>query len=267
MNYYDFHIHSSFSGDCDIDMEKMIIHAINKNVKALCFTDHYDYDYPTDEIDFSLNIPTYYNTLQEFKLKYEDKIDIRFGIELGIQPHIYDELNRVATKYPFDFIIGSSHVVEKLDPYDGKYFINKTQYQSYMGYLEEILFNVTHYNNYDVYGHLDYIIRYGDYPNKLMAYLDYKDIVDNILLKIIEKGHGIEINTSGIRYKLNQTHPHKDIIRRYKELGGEIITIGSDAHKEVDIVSHFDEAYSILKECGFNYFTIFSNRAPEYVKI
>lgn len=268
MSYYDFHTHTSFSGDCKYPMETQILHAIKHNFVKLCFTDHYDYDYPsTPELAFDIDLPNYYKTFLELKEKYKDKIQLLFGIELGLQPHIYDTVNKVINDYPFDFVIASTHVVDKLDPYFGSYYSNKTKKEAYTRYLEDILHNVTNYDNYNVYGHLDYIIRYGHYEDKKLYYYNYSELIDKILMQIIETGHGIELNTSGYRKNLNEPHPNIEIIQRYRQLGGEIITVGSDAHFPKHLAYNFDRAYKVLKECGFKYFTVFEQRKPEFIKI
>lgn len=268
LNTYDFHNHTSFSGDCDYSMETMIKHAIKHNFKMLCFTDHYDYDYPkTSDLTFDLDFPSYYNKFMELKEKYSNSIELLFGIEIGLQPHIYNTILDTISKYSFDFIIASSHVVDGLDPYWGEYYQGKSKEQAYSRYLETILYNVNHFDNYNVYGHIDYIIRYGHYKDKKMYYNDYSDIIDAILKKIIDTGHGIELNTSGYRQKFNEPHPNIDIIKRYRELGGEIITIGSDAHYPEHLGYAFDTAYEVLSNCGFKYFTVFKNREPMFLPI
>ncbi|MCT4597198.1 MAG: histidinol-phosphatase HisJ family protein [Vallitalea sp.] len=267
MYKYDFHTHTDFSGDCEFPMEIMIEHAINNNFKKLCFTDHFDYDFPSTELSFQLDIPAYYNKFMELKEKYNSKIDLLFGIEVGIQPHIYDVIIKTINKYPFDFVIGSTHVINKQDPYCGEYYKNKTKKEAYDKYLKEILYNVNNFNDYNVYGHLDYIIRYGNYEDKKLYYKDYSDIIDAILLKIIESNHGIEINTSGYRQNFKEPHPNVDIIKRYGELGGEIITIGSDSHNPEHLAYNFDKACNLLLKNGFKYFTVFKERKPEFIKI
>jgi histidinol-phosphatase (PHP family) len=268
MSYCDFHTHTSFSGDCKSPMETQIINAIKNNVVKLCFTDHYDYDYPGNaQLTFDIDFPNYYETYIRLKEKYKSKIQLLFGLEVGLQPHIYDIVNKAINTYPFDFIIASTHVVDKLDPYFGTFYLNKTKEEAYSRYLESILYNVTNYDNYNVYGHLDYIIRYGDYEDKKLYYYNYSELIDKILIKIISDGHGIELNTSGYRKDFNEPHPNIEIIKRYRELGGEIITIGSDAHFPEHLAYNFNVAYDVLKKCGFKYFTVFEERKPQFIKI
>ena len=249
-------------------METMIQHAIKHNLVQLCFTDHYDYDYPaTPKLAFDIDLPNYYKSFTQLKEKYKDKIKLLLGIEVGLQPHVYETTIKTIESYPFDFVIASSHVVDRQDPYWGPYYENKTKQEAYSRYLEDIYYNVSNYDEYNVYGHLDYIIRYGHYNDKRLYYEEHKDIIDALLKKIIETGHGIELNTSGYRKEFNEPHPNIDIIKRYHQLGGEIITIGSDAHFPEHLAYNFHIAYEVLHQCGFKYFTIFENRKPEYIKL
>ena len=119
---------------------------------------------------------------------------------------------------------------------------------------------------FDVYGHLDYAVRYCPDKNFVYRFDDYRDIFEVLLNRLIENGKGIEINTSGIA-KIGYPHPHIDALKLYKQLGGEIITVGSDAHKKENIGTGFDVAENILKELGFRYYTVFKERKPEFIPL
>ena len=134
-------------------------------------------------------------------------------------------------------------------------------------YFSGILDNVKAFKDYDIYGHLDYIVRYGPNKDALYSYAKYRDIYDAILKTIIESGKGIELNTGGVKYGLKDLHPTCDVLKRYKELGGEIITIGSDAHTPENLLHHFSRAKAVLEECDFKYYTIFQDRTPQFIKI
>ena len=134
-------------------------------------------------------------------------------------------------------------------------------------YTEEELANIRKFSNFDVYGHLDYVVRYGAAKDADYSYDKYKDILDKILTTLLEKEKGIELNTGGIKSGMKDFHPCMDVLKRYRELGGEIITVGSDAHEPSHIADSFDRAYDVLKECGFKYYTVFEKRLPEYIKL
>lgn len=263
----DYHTHCNFSSDSDTPMENIVRRAMDLGLKQLALTDHLDYDYPNLDFPFLIDYDEYSKTFFRLKEKYNNEIKLIFGVEIGLQPHLKQQIDDLLNKYNFDFIIASTHVVDKLDLYNGDFFKNKTKQQAYLLYFEDILNNIKIYNRFNVYGHLDYIVRYGDFDDKALKYTDYKDIIDEILKTLISNGKGIELNTSGFRYNLNSTHPQFDVVKRYKDLGGEIITVGSDAHSEEYIASHFKEAYNILKELGFKYLTVFENQKPEFLPL
>lgn len=265
--FSDYHLHSDFSGDCQVPMENMIKSAIEKKIQRLCFTEHHDLDFPHPTIDFTLNIEQYFTGLLKYKEQYKDQIDILAGIELGMQKHLYPTLSKIVAEHPFDFILASNHLANGLDVYEKIYFEERSQYKGYLEYFEDMLRNVTNYTDYDSYGHLDYVIRYGDFDSKKLAYQDFKDVLDEILKKIISNGKGIEVNTSGYRYNLGEPHPSRSILSHYKQLGGEIITIGSDAHHPKHLGHRFTEAKTLLREVGFTHFTTFKNRKAEFHKL
>lgn len=263
----DFHMHTDFSGDSDSLPESMIEQAISLRMNKMCITDHYDYDYPDEPDMFLINFDEYFMKLNNLRDKYKERIDLCIGVELGLQPHISEHLKNIAEKYPFDFIIGSSHVVDKCDPYYPSFFENISEETAYSHYFETIGQNLSVFDNIDVYGHIDYIVRYGPNKNINYSYEQYKDYIDDALISCIEHNVGIEINTGGIAYGLGHTNPHEDIIKRYRQLGGQIITVGADAHTPNRIAFEFKKAGEILKECGFKYYTVFKNRKPEFIKL
>ncbi|MBQ6695374.1 MAG: histidinol-phosphatase HisJ family protein [Lachnospiraceae bacterium] len=267
----DFHMHSSFSGDSDTPMEEMIQKAIELGLTHMCFTEHNDYDFPVcEEIPegtFELNVDAYLYDLLKYREKYRDQINILFGIELGLQPQITRQNSILAKNYDFDFIIGSSHICNQKDPYYPAFYEGRSEEEAYREYFESILTNIKKFTNFDVYGHLDYVVRYGPNKDKDYTFAKYQDILDPILKLLVENGKGLEINTGGVGKGLRELHPCTDILKRYKELGGEIITIGSDAHSPKDIAAHFQRATEVLKECGFQYYTIFEKRVAEFKRL
>ena len=266
---WDCHMHSSFSADSDTPMEVMIHRAVETGLQGITFTEHLDPDYPVtpDNLDFSLNIPAYKEKLAELSDIYKDKIQVRFGIELGLQMHLGEYFDSLLSQTPFDFVIGSSHLVHGYDPYYPEFFEGRKEFLCYMEYFESILENLHAFSEMDVYGHIDYIVRYGPNQNKYYTYERYQDILDEILRTVIARGRGIELNTGGFHYGLGEPNPCRAVIRRYRELGGEIITVGADAHGPEKIAYDFDKAAAILADCGFKYYTVFQNRKPEFVKL
>ena len=264
---WDQHMHCNFSGDSDALPEDMIKAGIAHGLSGICFTDHLDYDYPEEPNIFLLDFDNYFKVLPDLRKKYADKISVNIGIELGLQPQAAGQNLAVAEKYPFDFIIGSSHVVNHMDPYYPEFFAGRDEDAAYMEYFESVLENINSDVDFDVYGHIDYVVRYGPNKNAFYTYEKFKDIIDEILTQLISKEKGIEVNTGGFKYGLGHPNPTEDIIKRYRELGGEIITMGADAHVPEYVAYEFDKAAHIIKNCGFKYYTVFKNRKAEFIPL
>lgn len=267
----DAHVHSNHSGDCGASMEAQIEKALSLGMKYICFTDHNDFDYPYRDSDkqdmYLLNADSYLYELLQIRSRYEGRIRVLFGLELGLTPETLRK-NLLFTKaHEYDFIIASSHLCHGRDPYYADFYEGRSEKEAYREYFESILENIKLFSNFDVYGHLDYVVRYGPNQNREYSYAAHADIIDEILKHLIENEKGIEANTGGFRCGINTTNPCADILRRYRELGGEIITIGSDAHEPAYIGSHFDDTCALLKELGFKYYSVFENRLPEYFKL
>lgn len=267
----DYHLHSSYSGDSVAPMEEMILKGISLGLTHMCFTEHHDFDYPvtpeTPEGMFILNADAYLYDLIRLREKYADQIKILFGVELGLQPHLMRQNAVFAKSHDYDFIIGSSHVCNGKDPYYHAFYEGRSEEEAYREYFQSILDNIRKFENFDVYGHLDYVVRYGPNRDRNYTYEKYQDLFDPILDLLLEKGKGIEINTAGIAKGMKDVHPCSGIVRRYRQKGGEIITIGSDAHDPAHIAADFQRAEEVLLDCGFRYYTIFEKRQPEFIRL
>ena len=173
------------------------------------------------------------------------------------------EINDFIASAPFDFVIGSIHVIHHTDFYYGAYFNNKTKEQAHKEFFLETLKCVQTFDCFNVLGHLDYIMRYGPYDDKRVDHQAYQEIIDEILLTLIKKGKGIEVNTSG--YKVNKTcgFPNFEIIKRYYDLGGRIVTVGSDSHVVDTVGSHVEDVLKAYQEIGFEDVTTFTLRKKD----
>lgn len=267
----DFHMHSSYSFDSEESTQKMIETAISKGLKNICFTEHMDIGAPVTaewpEHSWEVNVDSYLYNLLSLKDRYADKLEINFGIELGLQTSVFRENAVTAKSHEFDFIIGSIHFINGVDTYWPEYFEKKTTNQAIIEYYQAMLANVRQFNNFDVLGHMDYIVRTLPGGESVYVPNDYTDLTDEILETLIEKEKGIELNTSQLKKGFKAANPCLELLKRYKELGGEIITVGSDAHKAEHIASDFDKAEEFLKAAGFKYYTVFAGRSPSFEKL
>lgn len=263
----DTHMHTSFSQDSTAQMDAMIEQSIAKGLPAVCVTDHIDWDFPEEGIVFDYDVDDYHKKINQMREQYGSRIEILMGVELGLQPQLGIRYEQLLAGYPFDYAIGSVHLVNNRDPYYPEAFEDMTDQQAYQAYFENTLENVKAFHGFDSLGHLDYIVRYGRNKGEGYSYIAYAEIIDEILKELIRGEIALEVNTAGLRKKLGFPNPHHDIIRRYRQLGGEMVTIGADAHKPAHIGYDFKCAEEILKQCGFDSYTIFRQRKPAFVKI
>lgn len=260
----DYHVHTSISADCGVSMADMALAARNAGIRELCFTEHIDIGLPgPGEQDFSVDFERYRAALAEVREQYPD-INIRMGIEAGLDMRTKDEMPALLSG--LDYVIGSQHVVYGQDPYYQQVWQEHSQQAIYDEYLAESLRCARECDFYDVLGHLGYIAKFCPYDDKLMRYSNYSDAVDEILKLLVEKGKGLEVNTNGL-YMTPDTMPEMPIVRRYHELGGEIVTIGSDAHYEVVVGHAVPETLAMLGEIGFRYVCAFDGRKPRFLAI
>ena len=246
--------------------EDMVESAIAKGLSVICFTDHYDKDNLDWGDEAIFDVESYFQKMIELQEEYRDQIDIRIGAEIGMQPYLAEYYQNFMAQHPFDFVIGSVHSVLEHDV-ALDFFQKHSDPEGYKIYFEEMLQDVQKIKSYDVLGHLDYIVRYSNQGSKGFDLNDYMDIIEEILKQVIAHGKGIEMNMSGLKYGLGAPHPQPEIIKRYRELGGEIITVGADGHIPEHIAYDYHLADDILKSCGFKYYTEFKGRKPLFVKI
>ncbi len=260
---FDFHMHSGISFDSEASPESMVLAAEKMGLKEICFTDHYDHhDNINEEHDIF--------TIEEYGLAYDglasDSVKIRRGVEMGLTLWNGDCVQEFLNKRDFDFVIGSVHYAGGYDPYFPQFWEGIDFATAVNKYLNVTLDCVRCHHNFDVLGHLTYVCKSEHNPAKgTVSYRDVADVADEIMKCLIAKGKGMEINTSGVD-PLGDFLPSIDYLRRFRELGGEIVTIGSDAHDESRVGQHSDEALAVAREV-FGYVCTFENRRPVFHKL
>lgn len=270
MKKVDYHIHTDFSDDAVSKTEDVIKRAITLGLNEIAITDHIEFDSPPSQYVVNYNTVVFdeYDKNRLFlKEKYANKINIILGAEIGLKPDVKDQVERFVKNNNLDFIIGSTHTLDNFELHLRNFGANEGKPKTYKRYFNEVLNSARLYDEFDVYGHLDVIVRYVDYTDRSFKYEQYSNILDDILNTIINKGKGIELNTSGLRYGMGASHPQFDIIKRYRELGGEIITVGSDAHFLEDIYKDCEYGYAMLQKAGFSQLTLFRQRKPLFISL
>lgn len=271
----DCHVHSCFSSDSETPVEAMIQEAVKCNFPYFYLTDHMDYEFPLYEngMDFLFNPEEYFAVLHKLQEQYSGKIEIRPSIELGLKPHLGDAYRKLLKDYPFEFVIGSTHLVDDLDPYNQEYWERRSEKEALECYFETVIKNIKSFPEMNTCGHLDYAIRYApsvkaEANSSLIhyQYIDYADYLDEALKLLIHNGIALEVNTAGYAKGLGQPNPKSEVLARYKELGGELLTIGSDGHVPEYYAYGFGQVEELLKGLGFKYYTVFKNRTVEMIK-
>ena len=270
MVLFDNHNHSQFSFDGkNTTVEASALSAKEKGLGGICFSDHYDLYVPEFKASFEEIVPEYFDiTGQQQEIDRVRTVlcngsDFRIlkGIEIGMYEDCHDEIRKVMDGNSFDQVIASVHYLEKTDPYYGGFFEGKDWKQAYSAYLETIYRELTWLKDFDIAGHYDYVARYAPYPQDGIRYRDFSDIFDTLFKYLIEEGKALEINTKSCQgTKGRKTSLDNELLLRYREMGGEIISLGSDSHKPEDVAEGFQETAALLKHLGFRWTAHYQKR-------
>lgn len=260
---FDFHMHSTVSFDGHDTAQNMLAAAVKAGLKEICFTDHIDYFANTDKQDWVFTDEAYSEAYD--RLSHPD-IKLRRGMEFGLKPYNAPQLALDLQRRPFDFVLGSVHFVDELDVYYGEYWQDKTVHEAEERYLLETLRCVQAHEDFDVLGHLTYISKCRAHPcPRSVPFEEHRELIEEILKLLASKGKGMEMNTSGVD-RCGDFLPYRQIFCRFKELGGEIVTVGSDAHTASRVGQYSFRACLILKEI-FGYVCTFEGRNPIFHKL
>lgn len=260
---FDFHMHSQVSFDGRDSAVNMARAALDAGLKEICFTDHMDYD-PLDpgrNLRFDI---AHYN--KEYEPLQVPGLVVRRGFEFGMLPDNREQFQMDLIRRDWDFVIGSIHFVDGLDVYFDAYWSDKTYYQAIFHGFEETLSCVKHHDDFDVLGHLTYLGKSHANPVKTpILYEAYREVVDEIFKVLVSKGKGLECNTSGLD-SCSVLLPDVSYLRRFKELGGQIVTVGSDAHHSNRVGQYCKEACQVVQDI-FGYVCTFADRKPQFHKL
>ena len=259
---FDFHMHTHVSFDGRDSALNMVNAAVKAGLKEICFTDHMDYD-PLDhnhKLHFEI---TDYN--KEYSSLAVPGLTIRRGFEFGMLPDNQAQFAKDISLRDWDFVIGSLHFVDGLDVYYSEYWEGKTPYYAILRSFEDTLACVKTHEHFDVLGHLTYLGKCDANPEKKpILYKEYRELADEIMKVLVEKGKGMEFNTSGMD-RCGVYLPGEEYLRRFKELGGQIVTVGSDAHHSNRVGQYCKEACAIVQDI-FGYVCTFESRKPQFHK-
>ncbi|MBR6466052.1 MAG: histidinol-phosphatase HisJ family protein [Bacteroidales bacterium] len=263
--FVDTHTHSEFSPDSKATVRDLLLQAKRAGVAGVCLTDHLDLDAPRNPGLFEFSIEEQQKEIERQTLEVfpDGSCKVLKGIEIGLTPENLGHSRKYVAGHSFDQIIASIHFVDGEDPYYGNYYEGKDFRQAYSRVLQLVFETAKAFGDFDIIGHFDYVARYAPYEVRDIRYADFPDELDTLLKFLAENGKALEINTK--TYDLHGEHLQVldvNILRRFKELGGEFVTLGSDSHDSGRLCDKFETFAEICAKCGFPRLTFFENRSP-----
>lgn len=265
MLWADYHVHSEHSPDSTAELELICDAALARDVREFCLTDHLDPGHPT--CDQPPVFDRWLADIAQCRQQYP-ALTIRTGLEIGDNSLVREGILQTLAGLSLDFRLLSLHLVDGLDPYDSAYFEGRTQEEAYRRYVEVKLESVLHFPDYDALAHLGYCGKFAPYPaaRRALRWRHAPDHIDMLLRFLAQNGKALEINTSGLK-ETDSTIPGWDILRRFAELGGEFVTLGSDAHAPEYLAYRFEDARRIALSAGLKWGVTFEKRTPHPYKL
>lgn len=258
MKIADYHIHSQFSRDGMQTMEEACNKATQLGISELCFTDHLEFA-DNDWVDY----PEYRRSIEKAQRKYHKELSLKLGLEIGFDKRAKKQITDYIEGKDFDFLIGSLHFIDEVDLFKGNFFRSDRIQESVRAYFQALLERITLFD-FSVLGHITLFKRFFERLHVSPAdfdWSDYDDLIRAILRGLVDQGKGIELNTRVPLIDLDFR-----ILRFYKEIGGEIITLGSDAHHYRSMHT-MEEGFQALRDTGFRYYCTFEQRNPMFVAL
>lgn len=255
----DYHVHTEASCDCRATMAEMCRSAVQQGIAEIAFTDHFDPK--LGDLCYGYYHPErYFAALEAARREFEPQgLTIRAGIELGEYHLFHADMAPVLAAWPYDFVLGSLHWVGDQIVFDREYFRTNGPHDSFARYFIE-LERLARFGGFDVLSHPDVVKRVGYFAVGGFDIRQWEDLVRPVWRACIENGIGIEINTSSLRSGVGEVHPSPESLRWYREMGGEILTIGSDSHRPDHVGAGLSEALDVARAAGFSRLTSFEGR-------
>ena len=268
MNYsglIDMHTHSDHSFDGNHSCMLLCESAVSKGIDVLAITDHCEID--SKELDFRAFTTNQYFESYKAKRFFEGRLLVLQGLEFGQAVYNKELAESVLNKFRYDFILGSIHNLENEEDF---FYLDYSKYDVYelLDRYFDTVYELCLWNKFDSLAHLTYPLRYMKGEAGIDVDLSrFSDKIEAILKTLIQNEKALEINTSGLFLKLKETLPDKSIVKRFKELGGKYITIGSDSHYHQKLGMGIEQGMALAKECGFDRVTIYQQRQPILIPI
>lgn len=266
----DSHTHSKNSFDGNDSVIMICERAANLGLYSITVTDHCecnDYYENFDNIDYRQCIENSIRDTAKARAMYMNRLNIYTGIELGQPCQNERAAQEVLSLTEYDFVLGSLHNLRDERDF---YFLEYTPHNAPIlldRYFKELL-ELVKMDCFDSLAHLTYPMRYIAAHPEITADIHYfKNELDEVLSTLVRNDKALEVNTSGLRQMIGKTLPDEDVIRRFRELGGKYVTVGSDAHRWGDVGSGIEDGLQLLLKCGFTHFTVYEKHQPRLLPI
>lgn len=236
---FDSHMHTKFSADSKMTADEAIAKAESLNL-GVVFTEHFDYGLELDGKDFAFDAADYMSEYKNFRGE-----KVRLGVEVGLRKFARAANKNFIAQADFDLVIGSIHLVDDLDIYYPEFFAGKDKATAYRKYFAQMAEEAA-VADFDVLGHIDYICRTAPYENPELDYETFAAEIDEVLKIVVERGKVLELNTR--RFKNSRAVAGLvPVYKKYRELGGRFVTLGSDAHRVSAVGNFFARALELVR--------------------
>lgn len=273
------HSHNSFDADNDTVSERCK-RAVELELDAMAITDHCEVNRFYEKEYYNVTVPKAYdeygfknafeasmNEIEQAREEYAGKLNLICGIELGQATADTAAADIVLSDKRLDYVIGSMHELPDHDDFAFLDYSKENVPELMEKNFNEIL-KLCQWDGFDILGHLTYALRYIEGEQKIKVDMEhYRDIIAEIFKTVIKNGKGIEINTSGLRQEYGKTFPSYEYIKLYKDLGGTIITFGSDCHSTADLAKGIPEGIALAKKAGFTKAAYYLKHEPHFLDI
>jgi histidinol-phosphatase (PHP family) len=261
----DYHVHTRASVDSQTEIAAACEAAIRLGMSEIVLTDHSDFG-PADTLGYFHPVE-YLAEIGRCRTRYGRQLTLRAGVEMG-EPHLFaPQAKAVLAAGEFDFVLGSAHYAEGMQATWKSNFFEQPLRQAYEAYFRQVV-RLAAEGDFDILAHMDLVKRDArEFGHPYDGPAPYADMIRTALRSLVERGKGIEINTSPLRRGQPEPCPSMEILRWYRELGGEILTFGSDAHKAEDIGANFNAALDMARSVGFARLACFEKRQLGWIKL
>jgi histidinol-phosphatase (PHP family) len=260
----DYHIHSTFSPDSPARPEELCRRAIELGLPEIGFSEHWDVG-PYEDVTRFLRPEAWWNELQRLRYLFAGQLVIRAGIEIA-EPHLYpQETTDIIDRLDFDYVLGSVHFVGEHMMFDEKYFRQHTADEVYSSYFAE-LEKMVRLADIDIVAHFDIPARTA---KSILGYdlVRYEQAIRAVLTLVIDRGLALDVNVAGLRRPALNIMPDPLILRWYHEMGGQYVTLGSDAHRVEDLALHLDQGVKAILDAGITHVAQFEHRQTSLIPL